>query len=81
MWEYAIREYVHGWGEPTEERTMATFLTELNRLGAQGWEAVGIAPRTHYDHGGGPPGWTSATFVVLLKRLRPTVDLYDEQAP
>jgi hypothetical protein len=29
---------------------------------------VGLAPRTHYDRGGGPPGWDSFTFVVLLKR-------------
>jgi hypothetical protein len=80
MWEYAIREYAQAWGEPNEDRSMAAFLAELNRLGEQGWEAVGIAPRTHYDHGGGPAGWDSYTFVVLLKRLRPTMDLFQEGA-
>jgi hypothetical protein len=75
MWEYAIREYVQEWGEQTEERSMSAFLTELNRLGDDGWEAVGMAPRTHYDRGGGPGGWDSFTFVVLLKRLRPASDM------
>jgi hypothetical protein len=70
MWEYAIREYVQEWGEQTEERSMSAFLTELNRLGQDGWEAVGMAPRTHYDRGG-----DSFTFVVLLKRLRPASDM------
>ncbi len=54
MWEYTIREFVQEWGDPG--------------VGRQGWEAVGLAPRTHYDRGGGPPGWDSYTFVVLLKR-------------
>ena len=62
MWEYAIREYVQEWGEQTEDRSMATFIAELNRLGEDGWEAVGITPRTF-------------TFVVLLKRLRPADDM------
>ena len=53
MWEYAIREYVQEWGEPIEDRSMGSFLEELNRLGEDGWEAVGITPRTHYDRGGG----------------------------
>jgi hypothetical protein len=75
MWEYAIREYVQEWGEQTEDRSMATFLAELNRLGEDGWEAVGITPRTHYDRGGGPGGWDTFTFVVLLKRLRPADDM------
>jgi len=75
MWEYAIREYVQEWGEQTEERSMSAFLTELNRLGQDGWEAVGMSPRTHYDRGGGPGGWDSFTFVVLLKRLRPASDM------
>jgi hypothetical protein len=75
MWEYAIREYVQEWGEQTEDRSMAAFLDELNRLGEDGWEAVGITPRTHYDRGGGPGGWDSFTFVVLLKRLRPATDM------
>ena len=75
MWEYAIREYVQEWGEQTEDRSMAAFLAELNRLGEDGWEAVGITPRTHYDRGGGPGGWDSFTFVVLLKRLRPATDM------
>jgi hypothetical protein len=74
MWEYAIREYVQEWGEQ-EDRSMASFLAELNRLGDDGWEAVGITPRTHYDRGGGPGGWDSFTFVVLLKRLRPADDM------
>ena len=74
MWEYAIREYVQEWGEQ-DDRSMASFLAELNRLGEDGWEAVGITPRTHYDRGGGPGGWDSFTFVVLLKRLRPADDL------
>lgn len=68
MWEYTIREFVQEWGDPTEGRAAAAFLGELNELGRQGWEAVGLAPRTHYDRGGGPPGWDSYTFVVLLKR-------------
>jgi hypothetical protein len=68
MWEYTIREYVQEWGDPGEGRAAAAFLAELNELGDQGWEAVGLAPRTHYDRGGGPPGWDSFTFVVLLKR-------------
>jgi hypothetical protein len=75
MWEYAIREYVQEWGEPTEDRSMGAFLEELNRLGEDGWEAVGITPRTHYDRGGGPGGWDTFTFVVLLKRLRPADDM------
>jgi hypothetical protein len=74
MWEYAIREYVQEWGEQ-DDRSMASFLAELNRLGEDGWEAVGITPRTHYDRGGGPGGWDSFTFVVLLKRLRPADDM------
>jgi hypothetical protein len=73
MWEYAIREYAQAWGEPTADRSIAAFLDELNRLGEDGWEAVGVTPRTYYDHGGGPGGWSSFTFVVLLKRLRPAV--------
>ena len=48
---------------------------QLNELGEDGWEAVGITPRTHYDRGGGPGGWDSFTFVVLLKRLRPATDM------
>jgi hypothetical protein len=68
MWEYTIREFVQEWGDPGEGRAAAAFLGELNELGRQGWEAVGLAPRTHYDRGGGPPGWDSYTFVVLLKR-------------
>jgi hypothetical protein len=68
MWEYTIREFVQEWGDPGEGRAAAVFLAELNELGRQGWEAVGLAPRTHYDRGGGPPGWDSFTFVVLLKR-------------
>jgi Trypsin len=75
MWEYAIREYVQEWGEQTEDRSMSAFIAELNRLGEDGWEAVGITPRTHYDRGGGPGGWDSFTFVVLLKRLRPADDM------
>ena len=46
---------------------MSAFIAELNRLGEDGWEAVGITPRTHYDRGGGPGGWDSFTFVVLLE--------------
>ena len=68
MWEYTIREFVQEWGDTREGRAAATFLGELNELGRQGWEAVGLAPRTHYDRGGGPFGWDSFTFVVLLKR-------------
>ncbi|HZD72710.1 MAG TPA: hypothetical protein VE776_02260 [Actinomycetota bacterium] len=68
MWEYTIREFVQEWGDPGEGRAAATFLADLNELGSQGWEAVGLAPRTHYDRGGGPGGWDSYTFVVLLKR-------------
>jgi hypothetical protein len=68
MWEYTIREYAQQWGDPTQERSAASFLDELNELGRQGWEAVGMAPRTYYDRGGGPAGWVSYTFVVLLKR-------------
>ena len=45
MWEYAIREYVQEWGEQTEDRSMSAFLAELNRLGEDGWEAVGITPQ------------------------------------
>ena len=75
MWEYAIREYVQEWGDQTEDRSMGPFLAELNRLGEDGWEAVGITPRTHYDRGGGPGGWDTFTFVVLLKRLRPADDM------
>jgi hypothetical protein len=74
MWEYTIREYVQEWGDPGEGRAAAAFLVELNELGRQGWEAVGLAPRTHYDRGGGPPGWDSFTFVVLLKRSLETPD-------
>jgi len=73
VWEYTIREFVQEWGDPGEGRAAATFLGELNQLGLEGWEAVGLAPRTHYDRGGGPPGWDSFTFVVLLKRR--TVEL------
>jgi hypothetical protein len=68
MWEYTIREFVQEWGDPAEGRAAAAFLAELNDLGQLGWEAVGLAPRTHYDRGGGPPGWDSFSFVVLLKR-------------
>ena len=35
---------------------MANFLDELNRLGEDGWEAVGITPRTHYDWAPGRVG-------------------------
>jgi hypothetical protein len=76
MWEYTIREYVQEWGDPGEGRAAAAFLAELNELGRQGWEAVGLAPRTHYDRGGGPPGWDSFTFVVLMKReITPSADM------
>jgi hypothetical protein len=51
MWEYAIREYAHEWGEQTADRSMSGF------------------------RGGGPGGWDSFTFVVLLKRLRPATDM------
>jgi hypothetical protein len=68
MYEYTIREFVQEWGDPGEGRAAAAFLGELNALGRRGWEAIGLAPRTHYDRGGGPPGWDSFTFVVLLKR-------------
>ncbi len=67
MWEYAIREYAQTWGVQ-ESASAAAFLAELNELGRNGWEAVGVTPRTHYDRGGGPPGLDTFTFVVLLKR-------------
>jgi len=67
MWEYAIREYAQTWGV-NEAESAAAFLAELNELGRNGWEAVGMTPRTHYDRGGGPPGVDTFTFVVLLKR-------------
>ncbi len=67
MWEYAIREYAQTWGV-NEAESAAAFLAELNELGRNGWEAVGMTPRTHYDRGGGPPGLDTFTFVVLLKR-------------
>ncbi|HEV8648001.1 MAG TPA: hypothetical protein VG276_01050 [Actinomycetes bacterium] len=67
MWEYAIREYAQTWGV-NEAESAAAFLAELNELGRNGWEAVGMTPRTHYDRGGGPPGIDTFTFVVLLKR-------------
>jgi hypothetical protein len=84
MWEYTIREFVQEWGDPGEGRAAAAFLAELNELGQQGWEAVGLAPRTHFDRGGGPPGWDSYTFVVLLKRQvkgEPTGEVAAGQAP
>lgn len=68
MWEYVIREFQQEWGDPSEARAASVFVAELNQLGREGWEAVGMSPRTHYDRGGGPPGWDSFTFVVLLKR-------------
>jgi hypothetical protein len=36
---------------------------------------AGRFARTHFDRGGGPGGWDSFTFVVLLKRLRPATDM------
>ena len=60
MWEYAIREYVQEWGEQTADQSMANFLDELNRLGEDGWEAVGITPRTHYDRGAARAGGTAS---------------------
>jgi hypothetical protein len=67
MWEYAIREYARQWGVD-EAQSATVFLEELNELGRNGWEAVGLTPRTHYDRGGGPPGPDTFSFVVLLKR-------------
>jgi len=68
VWEYVIREFQQEWGDPSEARAANAFVAELNELGQEGWEAVGMSPRTHYDRGGGPPGWDSFTFLVLLKR-------------
>ena len=67
MWEYAIREYARQWGVD-EAQSATAFLEELNELGRNGWEAVGLSPRMHYDRGGGPPGPDSFSMVVLLKR-------------
>ncbi len=71
MWEYVIREFQQEWGDPSEARAANAFVAELNELGREGWEAVGMSPRTHYDRGGGPPGWDSFSFLVLLKRPVP----------
>lgn len=37
QWEYLLHELVHD----TNQVDAATWLAELNRLGAEGWEAVG----------------------------------------
>jgi len=71
VWEYVIREFQQEWGDPSEARAANAFVAELNELGREGWEAVGMSPRTHYDRGGGPPGWDSFSFLVLLKRPVP----------
>jgi len=71
VWEYVIREFQQEWGDPSEARAANAFVAELNELGREGWEAVGMSPRTHYDRGGGPPGWDSFSFLVLLKRRVP----------
>ena len=68
MYEYIIREFANQWGT-SEQQSVEAFLGEINALGRDGWEAVGLAPRTHYDHGGGQGGWDSFSFVVLFKRL------------
>jgi len=80
MFEYTIREFAQEWGDPREGRAAAAFLGELNELGRQGWEAVGLAPRTHYDRGGGPPGWDSYSFIVLLKRRAVEPPAHEQEA-
>lgn len=54
---------------------------ELNRLGAQGWEAVGITPTIHtqnrwvedkYTHlTQAVTEWAASSYSILLKRRKP----------
>jgi hypothetical protein len=53
-WEYAVADFTKLEGA----------VPELDRLGAEGWEAVGLVPLWG-------PGWSSVQPVVLLKRPRP----------
>jgi hypothetical protein len=54
QWEYAVADFTK------LERTVP----ELDRLGAEGWEAVGLVSTWG-------AGWRMVHPVVLLKRLRP----------
>jgi len=54
QWEYAVADFTK------LERTVP----ELDRLGAEGWEAVGLVSTLG-------AGWRMVHPVVLLKRLRP----------
>ncbi|MFN8037448.1 MAG: hypothetical protein U0V73_16125 [Acidimicrobiia bacterium] len=61
-WEYRL-ELVHTDHDHDPEASVRA----LDRLGTDGWEAVGIAPATAARHG---LGVESSAFVVLLKRSR-----------
>ena len=70
-WEYDI--------VPFSGRNTANVISELDRKGAQGWEAIGLAPIDHFGLSyGGIIGLSqseihqtvSAMMVVLLKRVK-----------
>lgn len=54
-WEYAVADFTK----------LDKALPELDRLGAEGWEAVGLVSTW------GAAGWRFVHPVVLLKRPRP----------
>jgi hypothetical protein len=60
-WEYAVADFTK----------LENAVPELDRLGAEGWEAVGLI--STWD-----AGWRMVHPVVLLKRPRPESALYSE---
>ena len=63
MWEYKIYEL------PYE---LERCETELNAMGSEEWEVVGVAPRDWVSSGNtsGGQAWASPTVWIILKRVQ-----------
>jgi hypothetical protein len=63
-WEYRL-EHVHLTGKDDSETARAAAIANLELLGRDGWEAVGLSPTQASSHG---LRVETTRFVVLLKR-------------
>jgi hypothetical protein len=61
MWEYKIYEL------PYE---LERCETELNAMGSEEWEVVGVAPRDWVSSGNSGQAWASPTVWIILRRVQ-----------